>query len=345
MNRELMVLFGHSGSGKSLTLRAIAGLLRPDSGRIALDGSPLFDTAARVDVPPQRRSVGMVVQSYALFPHLTVRQNVAFGLHGLDGDERCARTDELLSKLQISDLAGRRPDRISGGQAQRVALARALATRPRLLLLDEPFSALDSAIRVGLRREITRLKRDLGLTIVFVTHDIREAYNLADKVAVFDSGVILQTGTRDEVFDRPHSARVAELTEVRNIWRGGRVAAMGPMGVTVEVGPLILRALPGDFKQGDEVDVCIRPERVLLLRSDRLSDDSVRDSIVMAAIIDEVAHGASHTLILRPAGARDGAYDIEVDLASHPYQVMGVCGRRDWALAFPREAVHVMRPG
>src|SRR5215210_1570247 len=194
IGRELLVLFGHSGSGKSLTLQAIAGLVRPDAGCIAIDGRAVFDAARGLDETPQRRGVGLVVQDYALFPHLSVRDNVAFGLDRLRPAERRARVAELVKLLELDGLEDRRPAQISGGQAQRVALARALAPRPRLLLLDEPFSALDSAIRVGLRRELARLKRELDLTIVFVTHDLREAFNLADRVAVYDHGHVLQVG-------------------------------------------------------------------------------------------------------------------------------------------------------
>jgi ABC-type Fe3+/spermidine/putrescine transport system ATPase subunit len=181
-----------------------------------------------------------MVQSYALFPHMSVAENVAFGLHHLPKRERNRRVEELLQLLGITELARRRPHQISGGQAQRVALARALAPKPKLLLLDEPFSALDAAIRINLRRELARLKRELDLTIVFVTHDLREAYNLADRIAVFDAGRVLQTGTLDDLFNRPISARVATLMEVRNIWRG-RVIAGDESTTTVDTGRFILR--------------------------------------------------------------------------------------------------------
>ena len=343
--REVIVLFGHSGSGKSLTLRAIAGLLRPDAGRIVIGGAPVLDTARGIDVPPQRRGVGMVVQSYALFPHLTVRENIAFGLHGLPRREQRRRVDELLGLLDLGQLAERRPATISGGQAQRVALARALAPRPRLLLLDEPFSALDSAIRVNLRRELARLKRELELTIVFVTHDLREAYNLADQIAVFDGGRVLQVGARDEVFSRPASARVAQLTEVRNIWPG-RVVAADAAGITVDTGRFAVRAMGRAWPAGAEVHVGIRPERVIVLRPGRVAADEARDTILTAAIVDEVAHGAAYTLYFRlPGDAPPRGYDIEVDLPAHPYEVLGVGQCRTWALALPRDAVHVMPGG
>lgn len=341
VDRGLLVLFGHSGSGKSLTLRAIAGLLRPDSGRIAAGDVTLFDATRGIDVPPQRRGAGMVVQNYALFPHMSVRENVAFGLGRLAPAARRQRVDDLLHLLSISDLAERRPDRISGGQAQRVALARALAPRPRLLLLDEPFSALDSAIRVGLRRELVRLKRELDLTIVFVTHDLREAFNVADRIAVFDRGRVLQTGPRDEVFSRPVNARVAELTEARNIWRGRVVS--GPAGVAVDTGRMTLRVDAAPAPVGSVVDICIRPERIILLRPERRPRDAARDTVVEAEIVDETAHGAAYTLFFRLAGGpTHGAADVEVDVPAHPYDVLGVSRRRDWLLAFPREALHAM---
>jgi molybdate transport system ATP-binding protein len=345
VGRELIVLFGHSGSGKSLTLAAIAGLLRPDRGTIAIDGAPVFDAARGIDVPPQRRGAGMVVQSYALFPHLSVRDNIAFGLHGRPAAERRARVAELVDLLSLHGLEQRRPHQISGGQAQRVALARALAPRPRLLLLDEPFSALDSAIRVNLRRELARLQRELDLTIVFVTHDLREAFNLADSIAVFDGGAVLQAGPRDEVFNRPVSARVAHLTEVRNIWRG-RVTHADSRGVRVETERFSVAAGPAAISIDDRADVCIRPERVVLLRPERhAGEEHARDTLVTATVVDEVAHGASHTLYFRMPGgpAPPAGYDIEVDLPALPYEALGVRVRRTWTLALPRAAVHVMR--
>ncbi|MGD9894064.1 MAG: ABC transporter ATP-binding protein [Dehalococcoidia bacterium] len=341
--RELIVLFGPSGSGKSLSLRSIAGLLRPDAGQITIDGTPVFDANRKIDRPPQQRGVGMVVQSYALFPHMTVADNIAFGLRGQRSAERRNRVEELLTLLDLNGLAGRKPHAISGGQAQRVALARALAPNPRLLLLDEPFSALDTAIRVNLRREVIRLKRDLDLTIVFVTHDLREAYALADRIAVFDAGAVLQTGSRDEVFNTPASARVAHLMEVRNVWRG-RVTAADACTTMIDTGPFVLRAGAGAWQIGDPIDLCIRPERILLLRPERLPEGESRDSIVTADLVEEVAHGASYTLYFRAGeGTPSDARDVEVDISSHVYDVLDVRSRRRWSLAFPREALHLMR--
>jgi molybdate transport system ATP-binding protein len=340
----LLVLFGHSGSGKSLTLRAIAGLLTPDAGRIVVEDQPVFDAEAKIDVPPRQRGVGLVVQSYALFPTMTVAENIAFGLHGWTKAARQARVQELMKLLAIEELARRRPAQVSGGQAQRVALARALAPRPRLLLLDEPFSALDNAIRVTLRRELARLKRDLDLTIVFVTHDLREAFNLADRIAVFESGTVLQVGTRDDVFNRPASARVAALTEVRNVWRG-RIVRSDAAGVSVETGRFRVEAVPGPWRVGDTVDVCIRPERVVLVRPDRPRERVPADALLTGTVVEEVAHGESYTLFVRAGDDAGDTYDLEIDIAAHPYAVLGVGRQRTWTIALPREAVHLMPAG
>ena len=187
-----LVLFGPSGAGKSLTLRAIAGLLRPDQGRVALDGAALFDSQAGLDLPAGQRRLGYVFQEYALFPHLTVRQNVSFGLsRGLRNPRRgevVAAADRWLDILEIRPLADRYPDELSGGQRQRTALARALAAEPRALLLDEPFAALDASLRVRLRDELRELQSRLGVPILLITHDEADVAAFADDVVRIDDG-------------------------------------------------------------------------------------------------------------------------------------------------------------
>ena len=201
----ITVLFGQSGAGKTLTLEAIAGLLTPNSGRIVIHGRSVFDATTGLNIPPYDRRLGYVVQSYALFPHLTVAQNVAYGVFDLPRAEREQRVDGLLRTLGIQDLADRRPARISGGQAQRTALARALVRRPRALLLDEPFAALDEGVALTLRRELRRLVRDLDLPVLMVTHDLTEASHIGDRIAVMDAGKVLQVGARPDVLQHPIS--------------------------------------------------------------------------------------------------------------------------------------------
>jgi molybdate transport system ATP-binding protein len=222
---ETLALVGPSGAGKSTFLRAVAGLERPHRGRIALDGEVWLDTDRGVDVPPERRSVGLVFQESALFPHLSVRRNVAFG------GASTAEVDELLERFGIAALAAARPDAISGGERQRVALARALARRPRVLLLDEPLSALDAHTRSAVRGELRGLLAGLGLPVVLVTHDFEDAATLADRVGVLVEGRILQLGTPAELVAAPVDPFVARFTGA-NLVRG---TSTGPSGGLTEV--------------------------------------------------------------------------------------------------------------
>jgi sulfate transport system ATP-binding protein len=213
---KITALLGPSGSGKSTVLRMIAGLERPDAGRMWVDGEE--QTAKRV----QERRFGFVFQHYALFRHMTVRQNVAFGLsvRGEPKRDQQRRVDELLELVQLSGLAGRYPEQLSGGQRQRVALARALAPRPKVLLLDEPFGALDARVRQELRRWLDALHRELGVTSLLVTHDQEEALELANEVVVMHLGRIEQIGTPEEVYNRPATPFVAGFVGAANVLRG-----------------------------------------------------------------------------------------------------------------------------
>jgi len=196
---EFVTLLGPSGCGKSTLLRCIAGLTPVDSGQILLDGQDI------VPLSPQKRGIGMVFQSYALFPNMTVEQNVAFGLRmqKVKADERQARVREALELVELGSFAGRYPHQLSGGQCQRVALARSLVTRPRLLLLDEPLSALDARIRKHLREQIRGIQRELGLTTIFVTHDQEEALTLSDRIFLMNQGRIVQSGDAETLYTAP----------------------------------------------------------------------------------------------------------------------------------------------
>jgi len=329
---EIVVLFGHSGAGKSVTLQAIAGLVRPERGRITVDGRPMFDSAAGIHVAPQARNVGYVVQELALFPHMTVAENVAFGIpRAID---RSSRTAELLDLLRIGDLANRKPSTLSGGQRQRVALARALARDANVLLLDEPFSALDDALRVTLRRELLRLRAELGLTIVFVTHDLREAHLLADRLAVFDDGRILQFAAREEVFRRPVSRRVAELTGTSNIFAATVIENRDGTAVLDVAGARFAASAPIAAMPGSGIDVAIRGERVNLRRPGEVAN------AFRAMLTEEFAFGSSHTLHFKPV---DTGPEVEVEIASRPYEVLGVAAGQEWLIELPASDLHVMR--
>ncbi|MBT2501840.1 ABC transporter ATP-binding protein [Curtobacterium sp. ISL-83] len=213
---EFLSLLGPSGCGKTTALRALAGLEAIDAGAIRIDGEDVATT------PVNRRDIGMVFQQYSLFPHMTVRQNVAFGLEmrRVPSAERRTRVVEALDMVHLGEFADRYPHQLSGGQQQRVALARALVTRPRVLLLDEPLSALDAKVRVSLRDEIRRIQSDLGITTVFVTHDQEEALAVSDRIAVMNAGDIEQIGTPEELYRSPSSAFTADFVGQSNRLRG-----------------------------------------------------------------------------------------------------------------------------
>ncbi len=255
---EFVSFLGPSGCGKTTVLRMVAGFEAPSAGAIVIDGQDV--TALR----PNRRNIGMVFQAYALFPNLTVAQNVGFGLR-VAGQGRAAiaaRVAEMLALIGLPDLARRYPYQLSGGQQQRVALARALAARPRVLLLDEPLSALDARIRVSLREEIRRIQKELGITTIFVTHDQEEALSISDRVVVMQQGRAVQTGTPFEIYNRPASRFVAQFVGTLNLIDA---AVRDAAGGVVELGgaPVALgRPLPAGA-----VGLALRPEAVALGRS------------------------------------------------------------------------------
>src|SRR3954454_10349151 len=254
---ELFVLLGSSGSGKSTLLRMIAGLSEVDAGRVVLHGRDV------TELPPARRGVGFVFQSYALFPSLSVAENVEFALavRGSSRESRRRRRDELLELVGLAGLGGRMPRQLSGGQQQRVALARALAHQPEVLLLDEPFGALDAKVRADLRRTIREIQSELKVTTLFVTHDQEEAFELADRLAVLSFGRLLEAGPPEELYLRPETEFVATFLGTANLLVG--VATAGG----VRVGPvhfaLSTQAEPEESSDGSRrVQVLFRPEDV-----------------------------------------------------------------------------------
>jgi putative spermidine/putrescine transport system ATP-binding protein len=250
---ELVALLGPSGCGKTTALRALSGLEQIDEGRILIDGD---DVAA---LPTNRRDLGMVFQSYSLFPHMTVLENVEFGLRmrKVAAAERRDRAAEALELVGLGERGGRFAHQLSGGQQQRVALARALVTRPRVLLLDEPLSALDAKVRVGLREQIRRIQTELGITTLFVTHDQEEALAVADRVAVMREGRIEQIGTPEDLYTTPASAFVADFVGLSN-----RIPALATAGKVAAYDTTF--ELLGDPLPDGPVLAYVRPEDVLL---------------------------------------------------------------------------------
>jgi molybdate transport system ATP-binding protein len=281
---ELLALVGHSGSGKTTLLRTIAGLWRPETARVSVDGKVWLDTATRVDLPTHRRRVGIVFQNYALFPHMTAAQNVMAAMDTQDRTE----AERILDLVNLHGLADRQPAQLSGGQQQRVAVARALARRPHALLLDEPFSAVDRATREKLYGEIIDLRAHLAMPVVLVTHDMNEAQLLADRMVVIEKGHVVQAGTTAEVMADPEALRAMGIREV---------AAMLPAVVAEQLsdgltrldaagGPLFLAGVQGP--PGTRLRVRIMAHEVIL---SRLRPEGLSAQNILAGTIAQIVEG------------------------------------------------------
>jgi putative spermidine/putrescine transport system ATP-binding protein len=298
---SIMALLGPSGCGKTTTLRLISGLLQPDAGEIFIDGQPI------TRVPVHRRNIGMLFQNYALFPHMTVAENIGFGLETrrIRGVEAVRRVGEALRLVQLGGFGDRMPAQLSGGQQQRVALARALVVEPAVLLLDEPLGALDKSLRQSMQIELRDLQRRLGITTVLVTHDQDEALTMADRIAIMRDGYIEQTGSPAEVYQRPVSRFIASFLGAANFFRG-RVerSADGLMCVAVPGGPAIVAR--GARPVGTPVTIAQRPEAVHVAPEEESGGDGPADAApnAVSAVVEKVAyHGfISHLWLRQPNG-------------------------------------------
>jgi spermidine/putrescine transport system ATP-binding protein len=299
---EFFSLLGPSGCGKTTTLRMIAGFERPTAGEILLDGEDVGS------VPPHLRNVHTVFQSYALFPHLDVFSNIAFGLrrHKVRKDEVRRRVEEALALVELQGLAARRPQQLSGGQQQRIALARALVLRPAVLLLDEPLGALDAKIRKQLRLELKALQEEVGITFVFVTHDQEEALSMSDRVAVMNGGRIEQIGTPEEVYENPATVFVADFLGVSNLMDAETVASSHGE-CAVRLGEFTLRAASGEVAARGAVKIVARPERLELL-----AHGDGRENCLPGMVDRTVYIGASVQVIVRLANGEA----IQVSIAN-----------------------------
>jgi len=264
---EIVVLLGPSGCGKTTTLRCVAGLEQPTGGAIGIAGRVVTSPAEGVFVPPRLRNIGMVFQSYAVWPHMTVRQNVVYPLRqrGVAKAEAKRMSDETLELVGLADYAERAVVSLSGGQMQRVALARSLVYRPQLLLLDEPLSNLDAKLRLRLRDDLRRILKQTGMTALYVTHDQAEAVVLGDRIGVMREGRLLQIGTPDEIYNRPADLFVANFTGASNELKGTLLERNGAFGtVDLGSGARLEAALLQPAAPGDKVRVALRPESIAL---------------------------------------------------------------------------------
>jgi spermidine/putrescine ABC transporter ATP-binding subunit len=317
---EFFTLLGPSGCGKTTSLRAIAGFVRPDAGDVLIRGTRVND------VPPHRRRVGLVFQSYALFPHRTVRQNVAFGLRM----QRTARAEigrrviEALALVQLPGHGERYPRELSGGEQQRVALARALVTRPAVLLLDEPLGALDKKLRDHMKIELKRLQRDVGVTTIYVTHDQEEALTMSDRVAVMRAGRVEQVGAPREIYETPHTVFVAGFIGNTNLLSGHSRG-----GAAIECGGVTIATAGVTAAAGAAVTVAVRPERI------RLDDTGGLDNQLAATVAHVVYQGETVRYLL----AADGGLELQAVELGRVRFPTGSRVRAGWSAADARVLV------
>jgi putative spermidine/putrescine transport system ATP-binding protein len=337
---EFIALLGPSGCGKTTALSSIAGLLPLTAGSIELDGK-------RIDtLPPERRGFGMVFQNYALFPHLTVRSNVAFGLkmRKLPKAEIKQRVDDVLSLVRLTEHAHKHPGQLSGGQQQRVAIARAIVLEPPLVLMDEPLSNLDAALRLEMRAEIRRIHQEFGLTTLYVTHDQEEALSLADRLVVLDAGHVAQIGTPAELYETPASAYVAAFMGYRNILTL-TVDAVDAAGIRASGRGISLLGKANDdagaqITQGSTAQVAVRPEDLRIVdegaRTD-VGDPSAPASDVFDAVAEIVEyHGRGfHVDALTTAGDR---VHLRTDVRVAPGDPLRLTAAPERVLVFPGTA-------
>jgi spermidine/putrescine transport system ATP-binding protein len=287
----LTSLLGPSGSGKTTLLRVIGGFVAPDEGEIRFDGENV------TDVPLWRRNVGMVFQSYALFPHMTVRENVVFGLNrrGIRGEAARKETARALEMVRLIGFEQRKPKELSGGQQQRVALARAIVTNPRVLLLDEPLSALDRRLRQDMQIELRRIQRESGLTTIFVTHDQEEALTLSDSVAILDRGKIVQEGRPEAIYERPRTRFAASFLGDANFFTG-RVIQGG-----IETASGVVRTSDRLPPIGASASLAVRPEKMKICESMTATVEAADENRLAAVVTEIIYAGAVSTILLKGA--------------------------------------------
>jgi molybdate transport system ATP-binding protein len=317
------VLFGPSGSGKTMVLDSIAGFVRPDEGRILLDDAILFDGAARVHLSPQARHCGYVFQNYALFPHMTLRENLVFAAERRPRLERHRRVNEMLERFRLADAAGRRPHEVSGGQRQRCSIARALIGGPRLLLLDEPAQGLDAPLRTELYATLRQVRAEFQTPVLLVTHDLDECFELGDQMLVLREGRIVQSGAPRDILDRPANLDVARLLGAFNLLSAEiRTLDPGRNSSRLKIGEFEIDGpyFPGRLK-GDRVTLCIRPEQLTALpRDGRPGPNQI------PATLERAVEKPTHVRL-------DFSGGIAVDLPRAQFDAQRET--RDWVIQFP----------
>jgi molybdate transport system ATP-binding protein len=300
----ITMLFGASGSGKTTLLRCLAGLTKPDAGRIAIGERVLFDSKTHADVAVQDRHVGYVFQQAALFPHMSVRENIGYGLHRVTPDERQRRVSAIAQSFRISEILDRRPAQVSGGERQRAALARALVTEPSMLLLDEPLSALDHAIQSRIMDDLRRVNEARRIPMIYVTHSHREVYTLGERAIVIDSGRVIASGTPHEVLDHPERGVVANLAGFENIFDATiveRHERAGSMQCRVDGSDTELEVPLNQAAAGQRIRIAIRAGDILVANEEPRGLSA--RNVLRGRLSDLTAHGPTMVAVVE-AGAR-----------------------------------------
>ncbi len=340
----VLALFGPSASGKTTLLRCIAGLIRPRRAYLAMDGEAWHDSERDVWLPPHRRPVGYVFQEAALFPHLDVRRNLRYGFSRIPPSQRRLTPDDVVPLLGLAPLLNRSVSGLSGGEQQRVAIARSLLTSPRLLLLDEPFSALDTPVRAQLQRDVAAMQRALRLPILLVTHNLAEAYFMSQHMAVLERGRLLQTGTPTSLMHRPRNRTVARLTGCQN-FLDGVVAEVTPEGTWVQLAQTRLLGPPSELRPGQPVTLAVRGERVMLVRKD--APPIARDNVFGGTIERVAADGFNVTLGFRLDEGqrfREGDDDLEVVVPAYVYERLELATGQHWQVSVRPDRVILLPP-
>jgi molybdate transport system ATP-binding protein len=330
---EMIVLFGPSGAGKTLTLDCIAGLEHPDTGYISVNNTVYFDSEKNINLSPQKRKVGYLFQNYALFPHLTVEENILFGL---PSKKDAKELEKMLDTFEIHGLEKRYPSHLSGGQRQRVALARALITKPKILLLDEPFSSLDYATRVRLRRDLKKIREMIEIPIILITHNPVEAYTMADTLIVYRYGGIEQIGLPKEIFNKPKSEKVARLVGINNIFKG-RVCNILEYEVVVQSREKIIAPKVSGLEIGEEVTWCIRPDQVMMVREDRPLGKAVEQNIFSGKITEIISKGATYLLFI------DGDFNLEIEMPVHVFERLCLEVGKTIKVSLKKSEIHIIK--
>jgi molybdate transport system ATP-binding protein len=337
---ELLVLTGPSGGGKTTILRSIAGLYHPEQGNIECAGSCWLDSSKQYFLPPQKRSAGLVFQHYSLFPHLSAGDNVKIALGHLPAEKRQDRVHRLFDLVNLEGLENRYTYELSGGQQQRVALARALAREPAILLLDEPFSAVDQVTRRKLRQELARLRMKLNIPIIFVTHDLDEARMLADRMCIVHNGKSLQTDAPELVMSKPENAEVAYLVDILNVFSGKIIRHDVANKITyLKWNEHELEcALREKFAPGTKVDWVIPPESIILHRRDRPSRGE-RENPVSGIIDQSIPMGENTSIIMKLNGTTEV---LSFNIPTHTARRNHLDEGEEINVSLLAEAIHIM---